>query len=93
MKNVAKVKNYGVELDMDAIENALSSAYTPVGITPQQAMYYLYEVANNENATYLHIAEGIHKRADGEENILTGKLISYLVQAFIKGKLKSFLRA
>lgn len=91
-KNVVKTKNYGVELDMDAIEFALSSAMSPVGVNAQQAMYYLYEVGNEENACYFHIAEGIAHRKDGISDPLTGKLISYLVQAFIKGKLKSFER-
>jgi formiminoglutamase len=91
-KNVVKTKNYGVEIDMDSIEYALSSAMTPVGIDAQQAMYYLYAIADEEQACYLHIAEGIAQRADGITDPLTGKLISYLVQAFIKGKLKSFER-
>ncbi len=77
---------FGVELDLDCIENVLSSAVTPVGITPAQAMSYLYACGKQENACYLHLPEGVVLREDGQSQPLTGKLLSYLVQAFLKGK-------
>ena len=76
---------FGVELDLDCIENVLSSAATPVGVSAQQAMEYLYRCGSTPNAAYLHLPEGVTQRADGQQNILTGKLLSYLVQAFAKG--------
>lgn len=79
---------FGVELDVDCIENALSSAATPVGISPRQAMEYLYCCGDAPNAVYLHLPEGITARADGQHNVFTGKLLSYLVQAFVKGVLE-----
>jgi formiminoglutamase len=79
---------FGVELDVDAIEQVLSSAITPVGITPIQAMQYLYQAGQQAYASYLHLPEGISVRADGLENKTTGKLLSYLVQAFCKGVLE-----
>ena len=83
--NFVKQETFGVELDVDCIENVLSSAATPVGINTQQALQYLYQCGLSENAAYLHLPEGISKRADGLQNNFTGKLLSYLVQAFCKG--------
>lgn len=83
--------SFGVELDTDCIENMLSSAQSPVGITSQQAMLYLYESGKNNNSCYLHIPEAIAERADGITNPLCGKLLSYLVQSFITGKLDQLL--
>jgi formiminoglutamase len=80
--------SFGVELDVDCIENVLSSAATPVGISTQQALQYLYQCGLNPNASYLHLPEGISQRTDGLQNIFTGKLLSYLVQAFCKGVLE-----
>lgn len=79
--------NYtGIELDLDSIENILSSAQTPAGIAPLQARQYLSLVAMHTKPAYLHICEGAIQLTDNRKNILTGKLISYLVSDFIKGK-------
>ncbi|KAA5537214.1 formimidoylglutamase [Taibaiella lutea] len=80
-----KQDSFGVELDVDCIENVLSSAATPVGISTQQALQYLYQCGLNPDASYLHLPEGISQRTDGWQNIFTGKLLNYLVQAFCKG--------
>lgn len=76
---------FGVELDVDSIENVLSSAMTPLGVTPQQAMAYLYAAGLDKNSCYLHLPEAVSNRADGAQSLLSGKMLSYLVQAFIKG--------
>jgi formiminoglutamase len=76
---------FGVELDVDCIEQVLSSAATPVGVHTHHALQYLYECGLQPNAAYLHLPEGVIERADGQQNIFTGKLLSYLVQAFVKG--------
>jgi len=81
-------ESFGVELDVDCIEHVLSSAATPVGIGTQQAMQYLYQCGLCNNAAYLHLPEGVTSRADGLQNMFTGKLLSYLVQAFCKGVLE-----
>lgn len=75
---------YGLELDMDALTNALSSALTPLGITAKEAVRFLYKAG--KAASYLHLPEGIYQRADGMEQKTMGKLQAYLVQAFIKGQ-------
>ena len=77
--------NYtGVELDLDSIENVLSSASTPCGITPLHARQFLNFAAVDSKIAYLHICEGGTKSDTGETNSSTGKLISYLVSDFIK---------
>ncbi len=73
-----------IELDLDSVENILSSAATPCGITALQARQYLNFVATDTKVAYLHICEGAAKSEDDRENSTTGKLISYLVSDFIK---------
>ena len=74
----------GIELDMDAIENILSSALTPSGLTALQARQYITFAAQDTKPAYLHICEGATQLEDGKKNDSTGKLISYLVSDFIK---------
>lgn len=76
---------FGVELDVDCMEQVLSSAATPVGIHTHHAVQFLYQCGLSANAVYLHLPEGVADRSDGQHNIFTGKLLSYLVQAFVKG--------
>ncbi|MES2371508.1 MAG: formimidoylglutamase [Bacteroidota bacterium] len=75
----------GVELDLDCIENALSSASSPVGISINHARQYLSYTASDSKVAYLHICEGATQLADGRTNSSTGKMISYLVSDFVKG--------
>jgi len=74
----------GIELDLDSIENVLSSAMTPSGITPLQARQYVSLCAASNNMAYLHLCEGATELHDGKKNETTGKLLSYLVTDFIK---------
>lgn len=77
--------NYtGVELDLDSIENVLSSASTPCGITPLHARQYLNFAAVDCKIAYVHICEGASPSDSAEAGTSTGKLISYLVSDFIK---------
>jgi formiminoglutamase len=79
--------NYtGIELDLDCIENVLSSACSPSGIQPRHARQYINLCAAQAKPCYLHICEGAAKLSDGATNELTGKLISYLVSDFVKGR-------
>ena len=78
--------NYtGVELDLDVIENVLTSAESPSGVSAVNARQYLSFAANRCKVAYLHICEGASHLADGRTSETTGKLISYLVSDFIKG--------
>ncbi len=74
----------GIELDLDCIENVLSSATTPSGITQLQARQFVTFVARDARPAYLHICEGATQLHDGRKSESTGKLISYLVSDFIK---------
>ena len=74
----------GIELDLDSIENILSSALTPSGFSALHARQYVSFAAMDAKPAYLHICEGATRLADGNSNISTGKLISYLVSDFIK---------
>lgn len=80
-----KNNRVGIELDVDCIENVLSSAMTPTGISTQQARYYVYQSALRCSIAYLHLCEGATVLENGLENRSTGKLLSYLVSDFIKG--------
>ena len=74
----------GIELDLDCIENVLSSAVTPCGFSTLHARQYVSFAAMDAKPAYLHICEGAIRLADGNSNVSTGKLISYLVSDFIK---------
>ncbi|MFM9907873.1 MAG: formimidoylglutamase [Chitinophagaceae bacterium] len=79
--------NYtGIELDLDAIENVLSSAQTPSGISALHARQYINFAALDCNAAYVHICEGATQLVDGKKEDTTGKLISYLISDFIKAQ-------
>lgn len=80
-------ENYtGVELDLDCIENILSSAETPSGLSPLHARQYLSYTSDKCKVAYLHICEGASLSEDGRKSDTTGKLISYLVSDFVKTK-------
>lgn len=76
----------GVELDLDCVENILSSAVTPSGISTIHARQYLRHTAAGCKPAYLHICEGASELEDGRKSDTTGKLISYLVSDFVKGR-------
>ena len=80
-------ENYtGIELDLDCIENILSSAMTPSGISVLHARQFLSYTSDKCKVAYLHICEGAELLEDGRKSDTTGKLIGYLVSDFIKGK-------
>src|SRR5450432_4142432 len=74
----------GIELDLDSIENVLSNACSPCGITQLKARQFMNFVATDSKVAYVHICEGATTLENGETNSTTGKLISYLVSDFIK---------
>lgn len=75
----------GVELDLDSVQNILSSAMTPSGISPVHARQYITHIAAGSRPAYLHICEGASRLSTGKSDDLTGKMISYLVSDFVKG--------
>ncbi|MEQ1675916.1 MAG: formimidoylglutamase [Chitinophagaceae bacterium] len=76
----------GIDIDLDAIQNTLSSAMTPVGITPVHARQYVSFAAADTKPAYLHICEGATRLSDGRTDATSGKLISYLVSDFVKAR-------
>jgi formiminoglutamase len=74
----------GIELDLDCVQNILSSASTPSGVQAIHARQYVNLCAAHTRAAYLHICEGATQLANGASNNLTGKFINYLVTDFIK---------
>jgi len=74
----------GIDLDLDSIQNTLSSATTPVGISAVHARQYISFAAADSKPAYLHICEGATRLTDGRADEGTGKLISYLVSDFVK---------
>lgn len=74
----------GIELDMDSIENVVSSAMSPSGISPLHARVFVNFIPTEVSVAYLHICEGAVALDDGTTSKLTGKLVSYLVTDFVK---------
>ena len=74
----------GIDLDLDSIQNTLSSAMSPVGVSPVQARQYISFAGADSNPAYLHLCEGATRLADGRMDEGTAKLISYLVSDFVK---------
>src|ERR1700712_5717257 len=66
----------GIEIDLDCIENTLSSAASPTGVNPVHARQFVSYTAGDSKTAYLHICEGAAKLLDGRSNEMTGKLIS-----------------
>lgn len=79
----------GIELDLDCIENVLSSACSPSGIESTHARQYAGFCASQSKVAYLHICEGATRLSNGKTNELTGKLIGYLVSDFVKGNIQA----
>lgn len=77
---------FGVELDLDCIQDTLSSAQSPFGFSRAEAWQYVFACGRRARSRYLHLTEAVTVRADGLQYPMTGKLLSYLVQAFVKGK-------
>lgn len=75
-------KRTGVELDLDSIRCMPSSAFTPSGVSVEQARFYVRRMAESGNAAYLHLPEGAPKNPP--EELIVGKTLAYLVTDFIK---------
>jgi formiminoglutamase len=76
----------GVELDMDAIAYMPSSAFTPSGISVEQARIYVRKMAGLERVCYLHLPEAAPQTE--AEQAIVGKALTYLAIDFMKEYLK-----
>lgn len=74
----------GLEIDLDAIENVVSSATSPNGFSTTQARQFIHHISSKSKVAYLHICEGATILDNGLKSTTNGKLISYLVSDFVK---------
>jgi formiminoglutamase len=77
--------NYtGIDIDLDCMEDVLSSAASPTGISVLHARQFANFAGLATKPAYLHICEGATQLHDGRKEETTGTLISYLVTDFVK---------
>jgi formiminoglutamase len=72
----------GLEIDLDALLNVLSSAISPSGFSVDEIRRIL--ITETKKLSYLHLAEAAVDLADGRRSISTAKLIAHLVTDFVK---------
>lgn len=72
----------GLEIDLDSLENMLSSAATPSGFSLNEIRRLI--LGSSNQFSYLHICEGASEMEDGRTNTFTGKSIAYLITDFLK---------
>jgi formiminoglutamase len=78
----------GIEIDLDSIEYSLTSAMTPCGLQSKDVRLFIDTISQLSQIAYLHIAEGASKLENGNINPMLGKLVSYLVSDFVRGKFR-----
>lgn len=81
-----KKNKYGIEIDLDSIENVASSAITPTGFSTLEARQFVSFMGNHKNANYLHICEGAPNLDNDKNPHLVGKLTAYFITDFIKAR-------
>lgn len=84
-KEFVKNKPYGIEIDLDSIENIASSAVTPAGFHTVQVRNFIHLLGSHAMARYLHLCEAAPS-LDSTAPSTIGKLITYLITDFIKAK-------
>lgn len=72
----------GLEIDLDSVENVLSSAVSPSGFALNDIRKIL--LSGDKTYHYLHICEGATALANGQQDLKTGKIIAYLASDFLK---------
>lgn len=76
-ENFCDQNAFGIELDLDSIENIGSSAITPSGFTLNEARRFVSYFSKNENAKYLHLCEG--SPSTGIYGNQVSKALAYLI--------------
>ena len=69
--------SFGLELDLDVIEQMGSSAMSPSGVSVSEARQYLHYFGKHKNCAYIHVCEGNPLRELFPAQV--GKTISYLI--------------
>jgi formiminoglutamase len=72
---------FGLEIDLDAIEDMGSSAMTPGGFSITQARRFVSYFSKHTNCKYLHICEGAPTLGNFKTQV--GKTISFLISDVI----------
>ena len=84
---IAKIDSIaGLEIDLDCIQNVLSSAETPSGFAVNEIRKLI--LTCGKKFSYFHISEGATRLLDGRVSKLTSKLVAYLVSDFVKAQAK-----
>lgn len=79
----SKTEPMGIELDLDSIAGMSASAYTPSGITIEQARSFISKFALKHKPLYIHLSEGA-PTSQLQEQAFVGKSLAYFVRDFIK---------
>lgn len=74
----------GIEIDLDSIAHASSSAQSPSGWELDEMRGFLHQASSLLNCTYLHLCEGRMVPGDIEGNRNTAKLLAYLLSDFCR---------
>ncbi|WP_316750269.1 formimidoylglutamase [Pedobacter gandavensis] len=74
----------GLEIDLDCIENVLSSAFTPSGFQLNDIRRIILQ--SKKKFAYMHVCEGATLMADGRTSTATAKTIAYLISDFLKAQ-------
>jgi formiminoglutamase len=77
----------GIEVDVDAITEMPSSAITRAGISLDNALYYVHQIATLPKVQYLHLAEGAPSRHPAGAQTgkrVVGQTLAELSCAFMK---------
>jgi formiminoglutamase len=73
---------FGIELDLDSIAYMPSSAFSPSGMSVEEARSYVLQMAQSRKVQYLHLPEAAPKNEI--EEVIVGKTLAYLVSDFMK---------
>lgn len=82
-------EDFGIEIDLDAVEAMPSSAMTLSGFSSEKVRKFLHYFGSSPQASYLHICEGAPGLSDDKNPNLIGKFIAYLITDFMKAKVNS----
>ncbi|MCX8080536.1 MAG: formimidoylglutamase [Bacteroidia bacterium] len=75
----------GLELDIDCIIHAPSSARTSSGLSAEEARMAVYKFSELTKPSYFHICEAAPVLAHRSADNRTGKLLAFLITDFLKG--------
>ena len=75
---------FGLEIDLDVVENMPSSALSPSGFTMENLRRLNHFFSRSDQLRYLHICEAAPHLENPDELIKVGKSITYLITDFVR---------